>query len=314
PAMMGNTVIWKPSKTQVYAANIIMEVFREAGLPAGVINLMFVSGPDAGEVIFSHPDFTGIHFTGSTQVFQNIWKAVGDNIHKYKTYPRIVGETGGKDFIIAHKSADAKVVATAISRGAFEYQGQKCSAASRAYIPSNIWDEVKKLIIEDIKSFKMGGVEDFSNFINAVIDEASFDNITSYIDRAKADADAEIIAGGGYDKSKGYFIEPTVIVAKSPKYLTMCEEIFGPVLAVQTFRTVEEVVEKANNTPYGLSAGVWTDKGAKIFKTTSQLRAGIVWANTFNKFDPSSPFGGYKESGFGREGGLHGLSAYLRLN
>lgn len=259
PAIMGNTVVWKASKTQVYSAHVIMEVFREAGLPDGVINLIFVTGPTAGEVIFSHPDFAGIHFTGSTQVFQNIWKTVGENIHKYKTYPRIVGETGGKDFIVAHKSADVKVLATAILRGAFEYQGQKCSAASRAYIPSNLWEETKVLLLEDIKSFKMGGVEDFSNFINAVIDEPSFDNIASYIDRAKADADAEIIAGGGYDKSKGYFIEPTIIVAKDPMYLTMCEEIFGPVMTIYVYdeSKYEETLELVDSTSiYALTGAI----------------------------------------------------------
>jgi 1-pyrroline-5-carboxylate dehydrogenase len=228
-ALMGNVVVWKPADTQIYAANLLMEIFIEAGLPAGVINLIYADGPEAGDVIFNSPDFAGIHFTGSTAVFQNIWKTIGTNIHKYKTYPRIVGETGGKDFILVHGSADAEVSSTAIIRGAFEYQGQKCSAASRVYIAKSLWPEIKKLMLRDLATFKMGGTEDFSNFINAVIDERSFTKLSKYIDQAKADAGVEIIAGGNYDKSKGYFIEPTVLVVDDPKYTTMCEELFGPV-------------------------------------------------------------------------------------
>src|SRR5690606_7388320 len=234
-AMMGNVVVWKPSNAQIYSANVLMQIFKEAGLPDGVINLVYVSGPDAGDVIFKHPDCAGIHFTGSTGVFQDIWKTIGENIHRYKTYPRIVGETGGKDFILAHPSADLAVLNTALVRGAFEYQGQKCSAASRAYIPKSLWKELKKSMEKDIKSFKMGGTEDFSNFINAVIDEKAFDKITKYIDRAQKSKDAEVVIGGGYDKSKGYFIEPTVIVAKKPDYETMSEELFGPVLTVYVY-------------------------------------------------------------------------------
>lgn len=234
-ALMGNTVVWKPANTQIYSAQVIMEVLKEAGLPGGVINLVYVDGPTAGDVVFNHPDFAGIHFTGSTGVFQNIWKIIGTNIHKYRTYPRIVGETGGKDFVIAHKSADAKEVATALARGAFEYQGQKCSAASRAYIPSNIWEDVKKYLLEDVKDMSMGGTEDFGNFINAVIDEKAFDKIAGYIDRASSSDMAEIIAGGNYDKSKGYFIQPTVIKAIDPMYETMQEEIFGPVLTIYVY-------------------------------------------------------------------------------
>src|SRR5690554_4454913 len=234
-AMMGNVVVWKPSNTQIYSAQVLMEIFNEAGVPPGVINLVFVDGPEAGEVIFNHPDFAGIHFTGSTGVFQNIWKTIGENIHKYKSYPRIVGETGGKDFVIAHKSAHARQVATALSRGAFEFQGQKCSAASRAYIPSNLWEEVREYLIEDLSTMKMGPVEDFSNFINAVIDEKSFDKITGYIDRAKEADHIEIIAGGNYDKSIGYFIEPTVLLVQDPLYPSMQEEIFGPVLTVYVY-------------------------------------------------------------------------------
>ena len=217
PALMGNVVVWKPANTQIYSANILMEVFREAGVPDGVINLVFVSGPTAGEVIFNSPDFAGIHFTGSTGVFQTLWQTIGTNIAKYKTYPRIVGETGGKDFIIAHKTSNAKVVATAITRGAFEFQGQKCSAASRAYIPSNLWEDVKKYVQADVEDIKMGDVEDFTNFFNAVIDEKAFDKISKYIDDAKASDLVEVIAGGNHDKSKGYFIEPTVLVSKDPQ-------------------------------------------------------------------------------------------------
>jgi 1-pyrroline-5-carboxylate dehydrogenase len=234
-AMMGNVVVWKPADTQVYAANVIMQVFREAGLPDGVINLIFADGPEVGDVIFNHADFAGIHFTGSTKVFQEIWKTIGTNIHKYRSYPRIVGETGGKDFILVHPSADVAASATAIVRGAFEYQGQKCSAASRTYIPASIWPEIKKLIIRDLASFKMGGTEDFSNFINAVIDERSFDKLAKYIDQAKKDKGVEVIAGGNYDKTKGYFIEPTILVVDDPKYTTMCEELFGPVLSVYVY-------------------------------------------------------------------------------
>src|SRR5690606_34291079 len=211
-AMMGNVVVWKPSNTQIYSANVLMKVFKEAGLPDGVIYLVYVSGPEAGDVIFKHPDFAGIHFTGSTGVFQDIWKTIGENIHRYKTYPRIVGETGGKDFILAHPTADVAVLNTALVRGAFEYQGQKCSAASRAYIPKSLWNDLRTRMETDIASFKIGGTEDFGNFINAVIDEKAFDKITSYIERAKNSADAEVVIGGTYDKSKGYFIHPTVIV------------------------------------------------------------------------------------------------------
>jgi 1-pyrroline-5-carboxylate dehydrogenase len=233
-AMMGNTVVWKPSDAQIYSANVLMEIFKEAGLPDGVINLIYVDGPTAGEVIFNHRDFAGIHFTGSTGVFQHIWKEIGNNIHKYRTYPRIVGETGGKDFIVAHKTAKQDAVVTALARGSFEFQGQKCSAASRAYIPSNMWDYVKENLVRMVKTMKMGPTEDFSNFINAVIDEKAFDRIAAFIDAAKKDGQ-EILVGGNYDKSNGYFIEPTVIVANDPKYTTMCEEIFGPVITIYVY-------------------------------------------------------------------------------
>src|SRR5471030_1905820 len=227
-----------------------MKVFIEAGLPAGVINLIYGDGPLDGEVIFKHPDFAGIHFTGSTSVFQTIWKTIGTNIHKYKTYPRIVGETGGKDFVLAHASADVDVVSTALLRGSFEYQGQKCSAASRAYVPASLWPAVKERMQRDMATFKMGPVEDFENFINAVIDEKSFDKLAKYIDAAKADKSVEIVAGGGYDKSQGWFIQPTVIKVNDPYYVTMCEELFGPVLSVYVYddKQFDEILDIIDKT------------------------------------------------------------------
>jgi len=303
PAMMGNTVVWKTSNTQIYSAWVIMEILREAGLPDGVINLVHVSGSEAGKVVFSHPDFTGIHFTGSTEVFRTIWKTIGNNIATFKTYPRIVGETGGKDFVIAHKSANAKAVATALSRGAFEFQGQKCSAASRAYVPSNLWPDVKKYMQEDLGSMKMGTVEDFGNFINAVIDEKAFDTISGYIAKAKADGQ-EIIAGGNFDKSKGYFIEPTVIVAKDPKYRTMCEEIFGPVLTIHVYDAEkwDETLEILNSTsPYALTGAIFSQDRYEIVKATQVLRhaAGNFYINDkpTGAVVGQQPFGGARASG-----------------
>jgi 1-pyrroline-5-carboxylate dehydrogenase len=303
-AMMGNVVVWKPADTQIYAANVIMEVFRKSGLPDGVINLVFVSGPVAGDVIFKHPDFAGIHFTGSTGVFQNIWKTIGENIHLYKTYPRIVGETGGKDFIVAHKSAEAAVVATAISRGAFEYQGQKCSAASRCYIPDNIWPEVKDKLIKDLSSMKMGPVDNFSNFINAVIDEKSFDKLQSFIDAAAKAPDAEIIAGGKYDKSDGYFIEPTVILAKDPKYITMCEELFGPIVTIFVYpaNDFDQVLELADKTSiYALTGSIISQDRYAVDKAVHVLRnaAGNFYINDkpTGAVVGQQPFGGARGSG-----------------
>lgn len=235
PAMMGNVVVWKPAETQVYSAQVIMEVFQEAGLPDGVVNMITVDGPTAGDVIFKHKDLAGLHFTGSTGVFQHLWKEIGVNINTYRSYPRIVGETGGKDFVVAHESSDALEVATAIARGAFEYQGQKCSAASRGYVPQSMWADVKASLLEQVGSFKMGTTEDPSNFVNAVIDEKAFDKIAAYIDDIKLQPDAEIIIGGNYDKSVGYFIEPTVVVTTNPKFRTMCEEIFGPVMTIYVY-------------------------------------------------------------------------------
>jgi 1-pyrroline-5-carboxylate dehydrogenase len=303
-AMMGNTVVWKPANSQVYAANVIMQILKEAGLPDGVINLIYVSGPVAGEVIFDHPDFAGIHFTGSTGVFQGMWKTIGQNIHRYKTYPRIVGETGGKDFVMVHKSANAKEVATALSRGAFEYQGQKCSAASRAYIPSNLWEDVKQYLINDLKSFKMGGTEDFGNFINAVIDEKAFDSIAGYIDKAKQIATNEIIIGGKYDKSKGYFIEPTVIESKDPLSITMCEEIFGPVLTIyvyhsENFEQTLELVDKTS--PYALTGSIIARDRYAIELATKKLvnAAGNFYINDkpTGAVVGQQPFGGARASG-----------------
>lgn len=303
-AMMGNVVVWKPADTQIYAAHVLMEIFRAAGLPDGVINLVFVSGPVAGKVIFSHPDFAGIHFTGSTSVFQNIWKTIGDNIHRYKTYPRIVGETGGKDFIMVHHSAHAREVATAITRGAFEYQGQKCSAASRCYVPDNLWPEVKQMVQEDLASFKMGPVDDFSNFINAVIDEKSFDKLAAYIDAAKADPSAEIIAGGGHDKSEGWYIQPTVILTKDPKYVTMCEELFGPVLTVYVYPAdrFSETLKLVDETSiYALTGSILSQDRYAVEEATVALRnaAGNFYINDkpTGAVVGQQPFGGARGSG-----------------
>ncbi|MEQ8478229.1 L-glutamate gamma-semialdehyde dehydrogenase [Fulvivirga sp.] len=303
-ALMGNTVVWKPAYTQVYSAQVIMEVLKKAGLPDGVINLIYVDGPVAGDVVFNHKDFAGLHFTGSTSVFQNLWKTIGNNIHKYRSYPRIVGETGGKDFIMAHKSADAKELATAITRGAFEYQGQKCSAASRVYVPSNLWDDVKKYLVEDLKSIKMGPTEDFSNFFNAVIDERSFDKIAKYIEGAKANSMNEIIAGGGYDKSKGYFIEPTVILTKDPSSTTMCEEIFGPVVTIYVYQAerFEETLELVDSTsPYALTGSILSHDRYAIDLAMKKLEnaAGNFYINDkpTGAVVGQQPFGGARGSG-----------------
>lgn len=303
-ALMGNTVVWKPANTQIYSAQVFLQILREAGLPDGVINLVYVSGPDAGEVIFNHRDFAGIHFTGSTGVFQNIWKTVGNNIHKYRSYPRIVGETGGKDFIVAHKSAHAKQVAVAISRGAFEFQGQKCSAASRCYIPFNLWDDVKKYLLDDLKSMKMGGTEDFGNFINAVIDEKAFTSITGYIEKARQNPLNEIIAGGKYDKSKGYFIEPTVIVTQDPSSLTMCEEIFGPVVTIYVYHSenFEQTLELVDQTsPYALTGSIFSQDRYAVELATKMLTnsAGNFYINDkpTGAVVGQQPFGGARGSG-----------------
>lgn len=303
-AMCGNVVVWKPAHTQIYSAQMFMRILKEAGLPDGVINLVYVSGPTLGKVCFDHPDFAGVHFTGSTGVFNYMWETIGKNTSIYKSYPRIVGETGGKDFVIAHKTADPDVVVTALLRGAFEFQGQKCSAASRAYIPSNIAEEVKKKLIAGVKSFKMGSPEDFTNFINAVIDEKSFDNIKRYIDNAKKDKKAEIWVGGKCDKSQGYFVQPTIIEAKDPKYVTMCEEIFGPVLTIYIYNAnqFERTLDLVNSTsPYALTGAVIaTDKSA-IELATNKLRnaAGNFYINDkpTGAVVGQQPFGGARASG-----------------
>jgi 1-pyrroline-5-carboxylate dehydrogenase len=303
-AMMGNVVVWKPSNTQIYSANVIMEILQEAGLPDGVINLVYVDGPTAGEVIFNHADFAGIHFTGSTGVFQNIWKTIGTNIHKYKAYPRIVGETGGKDFVLAHKSADPKAVAVGLVRGAFEFQGQKCSAASRAYLPASLWEEVKGYLVEDLASIKVGPTEDFSNFVNAVIDEKAFDKITGYIKEARNASGVEILAGGTFDKSKGYFIDPTVIVTEDPFYVTMQEEIFGPVLSIYVYEDDkwEETLKLVDTTsPYALTGAIFAKDRYAVHQATQALEnaAGNFYVNDkpTGAVVGQQPFGGARASG-----------------
>lgn len=304
PAMCGNTTVWKPADSQIYSAAIVMEIFEEAGLPPGVINLVFVDGPEAGEVVFNHPDFAGLHFTGSTAVFKQLWKTIGNNIDKYKTYPRIVGETGGKDFLIAHPSADAQQVATALTRGAFEFQGQKCSAASRAYIPKSLWEDVHAGLKRDIASFKIGTTEDFSNFINAVIDERAYDKIVGYIQQAEQDTDVDVIIGGRYSKSEGYFIEPTVLLAKSPTYRTMVEEIFGPVLTIYVYEDdqYESTLELVDQTSdYALTGAVFSKDRAAIQVATEKLRnsAGNFYINDkpTGAVVGQQPFGGARGSG-----------------
>lgn len=303
-AMCGNVVVWKPADTQVYATQMIMKIFIEAGLPAGVINLIYVDGSTLGNVCFKHRQFAGVHFTGSTAVFNTMWKSIGENIGLYKAYPRIVGETGGKDFVLAHKSADVDILVTALCRGAFEYQGQKCSAASRGYIPSNLAEEVKEKLVAQIKTMKMGSVEDFGNFINAVIDERSFDKIKRYIDNVKDDPTTKILVGGKCDKTKGYFIEPTVIVVEDPSYITMCEEIFGPVLTLHVYDAdkFEEILDTVNNTsPYALTGAIISQDRAAVDLATNKLRhaAGNFYINDkpTGAVVGQQPFGGGRASG-----------------
>lgn len=303
-AMMGNVVIWKPSDSQVFSAKIIIEVFKEAGVPDGVINVVFGDALMITDTVLASRDFAGVHFTGSTHVFKDIWAKIGTNIHHYKTYPRIVGETGGKDFIIAHPSANVKQVVTGITRGAFEFQGQKCSAASRAYIPQSLWPAVKEQLITDVKSMKMGSPEDFGNFITAVIHEGSFDKLASYIDQAKKDADAEIIIGGNYDKSVGYFIEPTVIVTTNPKYTTMETELFGPVITIYVYEDAkwEETLELVDTTSeYALTGAVFSQDRYAIEVATAKLQnsAGNFYINDkpTGAVVGMQPFGGARASG-----------------
>lgn len=304
PAMLGNTVVWKPAGTQVYSAAVIMEILEEAGLPKGVINLIMVDGPTAGDVIFQHPDFAGLHFTGSTGVFQHMWATIGANISKYRSYPRIVGETGGKDFVFAHPSADVEQLVTALVRGAFEYQGQKCSAASRTYIPRSLWSDVKPLLVEQVKSIKMGSVEDFSTFMNAVIDEKAFDKISSYIDMARDSKDSEILVGGGYDKSEGYFIEPTVVLTTNPKHTLMEEEIFGPILTIYVYedKDYDATVDLVDNTsPYALTGAIFAKDREVVAELTRRLRhsAGNFYINDkpTGAIVGQQPFGGARGSG-----------------
>ncbi|MEO7081859.1 MAG: aldehyde dehydrogenase family protein, partial [Flavobacteriales bacterium] len=310
------TVVWKCANTQIYSAQVIMDVFRLAGLPDGVINLIHVDGKVVGDTILRHKDFAGVHFTGSTGVFRTIWGEIGNNIANYRSYPRIVGETGGKDFVVAHPSADPLAVATALARGAFEYQGQKCSAASRAYIPENIWPQVKKALLEDIAAMKMGDPRDFKNFINAVIDEKSFDKITGYIAGAKKDKkNIKVIAGGKSDKSKGYFIEPTVIESRDPKSITMCEEIFGPVLTVHVYssnRWMDTLKLVDSTGEYALTGAVFAQDRAAIIQATEVLRqsAGNFYINDkpTGAVVGQQPFGGARGSGTNDKAG-----SYLNL-
>ena len=303
-ALMGNVVVWKPSDSQVYSAKVIMDIFEEAGIPPGVINVVFGDPVMITDVILANSDFSGLHFTGSTHIFKDLWKQIGNNIHNYKTYPRIVGETGGKDFIIAHPSANPKQVATGMLRGAFEFQGQKCSAASRAYIPQSLWPEIKSFLIKEMKTFKIGSPSDFSNFITAVIHEGSFDKLAGFIDQAKKDSDANIIAGGGYDKSEGYFIEPTLIETTNPKYATMSTELFGPVMTVFVYQDIAfeatlKIVDETSE--YALTGAIFSDDRFAVNVATKALEnaAGNFYIND----KPSGavvgqqPFGGARASG-----------------
>ncbi len=314
-AMMGNVVVWKPADSQLYSAQIIMELFHEAGLPAGVINMVACDGPTAGEVVFKHKDFAGLHFTGSTAVFKHLWKEIGSNLDNYRTYPRIVGETGGKDFIVAHPSANADEVATAISRGAFEFQGQKCSAASRAYIPASIWPMVKNKVVADVNDFKMGSPADTQNFINAVIDKRAFDKIKSYIDYVKTQTDAEIVVGGNCDDSTGYFIQPTVVLTTNPKFKTLCEEIFGPVITIYVYPDNEwnEMLKLVDETgDYALTGAIFSRDRYAIHEACLALEnaAGNFYINDkpTGAVVGQQPFGGARGSGTNDKAG-----SYLNL-
>ena len=311
-ALMGNTIIWKPAYPQIYSANIIMEIFKEAGLPDGVINLIYVDGTIAGDVIFKHKDFGGLHFTGSTAVFKHLWKEIGNNIDKYKSYPKVVGETGGKNYIIAHKSADPLEVSTAIVRGSFEFQGQKCSAPSRVYIPNNLWGEIKNNLLKDIKSIKMGDPEDFTNFINAVIEEKAFDKIASYIEDGKKDKDLELLIGGNHDKTEGYFIEPTVFISKDPKNKLMVEEVFGPVTTIYIYNENEyintlKLVDETS--PYALTGAIFAKKQKAINLATKMLEysAGNFYINDkpTGAVVGQQPFGGGRASGTNDKAGTY---------
>ena len=315
PAMMGNVVVWKPAEALMYSAQVIMKLFKEAGLPNGVINMVVADGPTAGDVVFNHKDFGGLHFTGSTAVFKHLWSTIGSNINKYKSYPRIVGESGGKDFIVAHSSANPMAVAAGIARGAFEFQGQKCSAASRVYLPKSLSSSILSKVIEDVNSFKMGTTGDPQNFINAVISEISFDRIAEYIEFAKNATDAEIIVGGNYDKSKGYFIEPTVIKTTNANFKTMCEEIFGPVVTIfvyddKDFETILETVD--NTSDYALTGAVYSQDRYALEYAMKKLEnsAGNFYINDkpTGAVVGQQPFGGARGSGTNDKAG-----SYLNL-
>ena len=312
PALMGNTIVWKPNEAQAYSAYFLMEIFKEAGLPDGVVNMVIADGPEVGEVIFNDKNFAGLHFTGSTKVFKSLWKTIGNNIDIYKTYPRIVGETGGKDFVMAHHSADIRVLITALARGAFEYQGQKCSAASRAYIPNSIWPAVKEGLLKDIASFKMGPPENFENFINAVIDKRAYNRIATYLQYIKASEDAEILIGGGYDDSKGYFIEPTVVLTTNPKFKTMCEEIFGPVLTIYVYDDdqYEETLKLVDETSeYALAGAIISEDKFALLQALKALEnsAGNIYINDkpTGAVVNQQPFGGARSSGTNDKAGSY---------
>ncbi|MCQ2309974.1 MAG: L-glutamate gamma-semialdehyde dehydrogenase [Bacteroidales bacterium] len=315
PALMGNTTIWKPSGTALLSNYHIMQIAMEAGLPAGVVNFLPGKGSLIGNVALNNPNLAGIHFTGSTATFQGLWKGVGMNINNYRSYPRLVGETGGKDFIFAHSSANPREVACAIVRGAFEYQGQKCSAASRAYVPASMWKEVKDIVGDMLSTIKMGDVTDFTNYVNAVIDEASFDNCKGYIDRAKASADAEIVFGGNCDKSVGYFVEPTVILAKTPKYESMAQEIFGPIITIYVYEDAkyEETLELCDTTsPYALTGAIFVNdlKARQLADLKLKYAAGNFYINDkpTGAVVGCQPFGGSRASGTNdKAGGLWNL-------
>ena len=315
PALMGNTVVWKPSPTQVYSAGLLMDILEEAGLPAGVINLVLADGPEAGEVVFAHRDFAGIHFTGSTGVFQTIWKHIGQNIANYKSYPRIVGETGGKDFVVAHASADPQALTTGLIRGAFEYQGQKCSAASRAYVPASLWPAVEAQLKTDLAAIKMGGTEDFENFVNAVIDAKAFAKITSYISEAKKSPEVTIVSGGNFEDSKGYFVEPTVLLTTNPTYRTMVEEIFGPVLTIYVYKDADwkETLALVDSTSaYALTGAIFAQDKYAMLEAMKVLEnaAGNLYLNDkcTGAVVGQQPFGGARASGTNDKAG-----SYLNL-
>ena len=304
PALMGNTIIWKPSDSQIYSTKVIIDLFKEAGLPDGVINVIYCDPILTSDIVFAHPEFSGLHFTGSTEVFKNIWKTIGNNIHIYKNYPRIVGETGGKDFILAHNSADPKVITTALIRGAFEYQGQKCSAASRAYLPKSQWKNIKEELIKELATITIGDPIDFSHFMNAVIHEQSFNKLTSTIDKVKQDKEAKIIFGGTYNKSIGYFIDPTIIVTEDPKYFTMEKELFGPILTIHIYddHNFDQILKTIDDTSeYALTGSIFSKERNIITKSLHELRnaAGNFYINDkpTGAVVSQQPFGGSRSSG-----------------